>query len=72
MGLSAADATEPDPRGLPVAVAAAVVVGFPCFMCIPSIHAVVSTPVELQSAFVAFLPLQRWPSPCVRQVGFHD
>ena len=52
-GLSAADATEPDPRGLPVAVAAAVVVGFPCFMCIPSIHAVVSTPVELQSAFVA-------------------
>ena len=52
-GLSATDATGPGPRGLPVAVAAAVVVGFPCFMCIPSIHAVVSTPAELQSAFVA-------------------
>ena len=51
--LSAADATGPGPRGLPVAVAAAVVVGFPCFMCVPSIHAVVSTPAELQSAFVA-------------------
>ena len=50
---AATDATEPGPRGLPVAVAAAVVIGFPCFMCIPSIHAVVSTPAELQSAFVA-------------------
>ena len=43
-GLSAADATGPGPRGLPVAVAAAVVVGFPCFMCIPSIHAVALYP----------------------------
>ena len=53
MGLSATDATGPGPRGLPVAVAAAVAIGFPCFMCIPSIHAVVSTPAELQSASVA-------------------
>jgi len=44
MGLSAADATGPGPRGLPVAVATAVVVGFPCFMCIPSIHAVALYP----------------------------
>ena len=42
--LSATDATGPGPRGLPVAVAAAVVVGFPCFMCIPSIHAVALYP----------------------------
>jgi hypothetical protein len=55
-GLSATDATGPGPRGLPVAVAAAVVVDFPCFMCIPSIHAVVSTPVEWQSAIVAGFP----------------
>lgn len=46
----------PGPRGLPVAVAAAVAVGFPCFMCIPSIHAVVSTPVERLGAFVAHFP----------------
>ena len=51
--LSATDATGPDPRGLPLAVASAVVVGFPCFVCIPSIHAVVSTPAELQSASIA-------------------
>jgi len=28
-------------------------VGFPCFLCVPSIHAVVYTPVDLQSAIVA-------------------
>jgi hypothetical protein len=54
--LSATEATGPGPRGLPVAVAAAVVLGFPCFMCIPSMHAVVSTPVDLQSAIVAVFP----------------
>ena len=52
--------------GLPTAV----VLGFPCFMCIPSMHAVVSTPVDRQAAFVAACALPRWPSPNVRQVGF--
>ena len=51
--LSATDAPGPGPRGLPVAAFAAVLVGFPCFMCIPSIHAVVSTPAESQSACIA-------------------
>ena len=37
-------------------LSAAVHVGFPCFTCIPSIHAVVSTPAELQGASVADFP----------------
>ena len=39
--------------GCPLWFATAVSVGFPCFMCIPSMHAIVSTPADLQSASVA-------------------
>ena len=39
-----------------MAVAAAVFLGFPCFPCVPSMHAIVYTPVESSGARVASLP----------------
>ena len=74
--LSATDATGPDPHGLPVAIAAAVVVGFPCFICIPSIHAVALYPGGIaecvcrlsSSATLAFpaCPIGRLPRQAFR------
>ena len=39
--------------GRPLRFLSAVFVGFPCFLCVPSMHAVVYIPADLQDAFIA-------------------
>jgi hypothetical protein len=53
--------------GLP----AAVHVGFPCFLCVPLMHAVLFTPADRRGAFVADLPSSHWPSLPECKVGIH-
>src|SRR5271157_1103338 len=47
------------------------IVGFPCFLCVPSMHAVALYPGGPARCLYRCLPLPRWPSPSYCRVGIH-